>query len=82
MKTPSNGNQVVDGKIMGWFHKLKSMVREASLFSLYRAPVRQAGTACDHQQDRGRHQSLDALRQVGPSAGDHPHEALRATPIP
>lgn len=36
VKTLSNENQVVDGKIMGWVYKLKSVEREAPIFSLYR----------------------------------------------
>ncbi len=36
VKTLSNGNQVVDGKVLSWVYKLKSIEREAPLFSLYR----------------------------------------------
>jgi hypothetical protein len=35
-KTLPNGNQVVDGSVMSWVYKLKSMESEAPLFSLYR----------------------------------------------
>ena len=31
-----NGNRVVDGKVMSWVYKLKSMETEAPLYSLYR----------------------------------------------
>lgn len=36
VKTLPNGNQVVDGSVMSWVYKLKSMESEAPLFSLYR----------------------------------------------
>ena len=36
VKTLSSGNQVVDGKVMSWVYKLKSMEREAPIFALYR----------------------------------------------
>ncbi len=36
VKSLPNGNQIVDGKVMSWVYKLKSMEREAPLFSLYR----------------------------------------------
>lgn len=36
LKTLPNGNQVVDGKVMSWVYKLKSMEREAPIYSLYR----------------------------------------------
>jgi hypothetical protein len=36
VKSLPNGNQVVDGKVMSWVYKLKSMEREAPLFSFYR----------------------------------------------
>jgi hypothetical protein len=36
VKTLENGNQVVDGKVMSWVYKLKSMEREAPIFSFYR----------------------------------------------
>ncbi len=36
VKTLSNGNQVVDGKILGWVYKLKSLEKEAPIFALYR----------------------------------------------
>jgi hypothetical protein len=36
VKTLSNGNQVVDGKVMSWVYKLKSMEKEAPVFSFYR----------------------------------------------
>jgi hypothetical protein len=35
-KTLPNGNQVVDGKVMSWVYKLKSIEREAPLFTYYR----------------------------------------------
>lgn len=35
VKTLPNGNQVVDGKVMSWVYKLKSMEKEAPIFSLY-----------------------------------------------
>jgi hypothetical protein len=35
-KNLPNGNKVVDGKVMSWVYKLKSMDREAPLFTLYR----------------------------------------------
>jgi hypothetical protein len=31
-----NGNRIVDGKVMSWVYKLKSMEREAPIVSLYR----------------------------------------------
>lgn len=31
-----NGNKVVDGKVMSWVYKLKSMEKEAPLYTLYR----------------------------------------------
>jgi len=34
--TLPNGNRVVDGTVMSWVYKLKSMEREAPLFSFYR----------------------------------------------
>ncbi|MDI7261289.1 MAG: metal transporter [Thermodesulfobacteriota bacterium] len=36
LKTLPNGNQVVDGKVMSWVYKLKSMEKEAPIFSFYR----------------------------------------------
>lgn len=36
VKTLSTGNQVVDGKVMAWVYKLKSMEKEAPVFSFYR----------------------------------------------
>jgi hypothetical protein len=36
VKTLPNGNQVVDGKVMSWVFKLKSIEREAPLVSFYR----------------------------------------------
>ena len=36
VKYLSNGNRVVDGKVMSWVYKLKSMEKEAPLFSFYR----------------------------------------------
>ncbi len=36
VKPLPNGNRVVDGKVMSWVYKLKSMEREAPLFTLYR----------------------------------------------
>ena len=36
VKDLPNGNRVVDGKVMSWVYKLKSMEKEAPLFSLYR----------------------------------------------
>ncbi len=36
LKTLPNGNRIVDGKVMSWVYKLKSMDREAPLFTLYR----------------------------------------------
>ncbi len=36
VKTLPNGNQVVDGKVMSWVYKLKSMETEAPLFAFYR----------------------------------------------
>jgi hypothetical protein len=35
-KTLPNGNQVVDGKVMSWVYKLKSMEREAPIYTFYR----------------------------------------------
>ncbi|MCP4604795.1 MAG: metal transporter [Proteobacteria bacterium] len=36
VKTLPNGNRVVDGKVMSWVYKLKSMEREAPIFTFYR----------------------------------------------
>ncbi len=36
VKTLPNGNRVVDGKVMSWVYKLKSMEREAPVFTFYR----------------------------------------------
>jgi hypothetical protein len=36
VKILPNGNQVVDGNVMSWVYKLKSMEREAPLFTFYR----------------------------------------------
>jgi len=36
VKPLANGNRVVDGKVMSWVYKLKSMETEAPLFSFYR----------------------------------------------
>ncbi len=36
VKSLPSGNQVVDGKVMSWVYKLKSMEKEAPIFSLYR----------------------------------------------
>ena len=36
VKTLPNGNQIVDGKVMSWVYKLKSMETEAPLFAFYR----------------------------------------------
>jgi hypothetical protein len=35
-KTLPNGNRVVDGKVMSWVYKLKSMEREAPVFAFHR----------------------------------------------
>ena len=35
-KTLPNGNQIVDGKVMSWVYKLKSMEREAPIYAFYR----------------------------------------------
>ncbi len=35
-KTLPNGNRVVDGKVMSWVYKLKSMEKEAPVFAFYR----------------------------------------------
>ena len=35
VKTLPNGNQVVDGKVMSWVYKLKSMEKEAPVYSFY-----------------------------------------------
>jgi len=35
-KTLPNGNLIVDGKVMSWVYKLKSMEREAPVFTYYR----------------------------------------------
>ncbi|MBF0498329.1 MAG: hypothetical protein HQK58_17425, partial [Deltaproteobacteria bacterium] len=35
-KTLPNGNQVVDGKVMSWVYKLKSMDKEAPVFTFFR----------------------------------------------
>jgi len=36
LKALPNGNRVVDGKVMSWVYKLKSMDREAPVFTFYR----------------------------------------------
>ncbi len=36
VKTMPSGNRVVDGQVMSWVYKLKSMEREAPLFTFYR----------------------------------------------
>ncbi len=36
VKTLPNGNKVVDGKVMSWVYKLKSMEREAPVFAFHR----------------------------------------------
>ncbi len=36
VKTLPNGNRIVDGTVMSWVYKLKSMEKEAPLFSFYR----------------------------------------------
>jgi hypothetical protein len=36
IRTLSNGNQVVDGEVMSWVYKLKSMEKEAPLVTFYR----------------------------------------------
>jgi hypothetical protein len=36
VKPTSEGNRVVDGKVMSWVYKLKSMEKEAPLYTLYR----------------------------------------------
>jgi len=36
LKTMPNGNRVVDGKVMSWVYKLKSMDREAPIVTFYR----------------------------------------------
>ena len=36
VKTLPNGNRVVDGKVMSWVYKLKSMEKEAPVFAFYR----------------------------------------------
>ncbi len=36
VKALPNGNEVVDGKVMSWVYKLKSMEKEAPIFSFYR----------------------------------------------
>jgi len=36
VKTLPNGNRVVDGKVMSWVYKLKSMESEAPVFAFYR----------------------------------------------
>ncbi|MDQ7784079.1 MAG: hypothetical protein RDU20_14440 [Desulfomonilaceae bacterium] len=36
VKTTAGGNEVVDGKVMSWVYKLKSIEREAPVFTYYR----------------------------------------------
>jgi hypothetical protein len=36
VKVLPNGNRIVDGKVMSWVYKLKSMEKEAPLFTFYR----------------------------------------------
>lgn len=36
IKTLPNGNRIVDGKVMSWVYKLKSMEREAPIFTFFR----------------------------------------------
>lgn len=36
LKTLANGHRIVDGKVMSWVYKLKSMEREAPIFSFFR----------------------------------------------
>jgi len=36
LKTLPNGNHVIDGKILSWVYKLKSIDREAPIYTLYR----------------------------------------------
>ena len=36
VKILANGNRIVDGKVMSWVYKLKSMEREAPLYTFYR----------------------------------------------
>lgn len=36
LKTLPNGNRIVDGKVMSWVYKLKSMEREAPVYSFFR----------------------------------------------
>jgi hypothetical protein len=36
LKTLPSGNQVVDGRVMSWVYKLKSMDREAPAYVFYR----------------------------------------------
>ncbi len=40
VKTLPNGNQVVDGKVMSWVYKLKSMEKEAPLYTFYNDMIR------------------------------------------
>jgi hypothetical protein len=36
LKTLPNGNRVVDGKVMSWVYKLKSIEKESPIYSFYR----------------------------------------------
>lgn len=36
LKTLPNGNRIVDGKVMSWIYKLKSMEKEAPVFAFFR----------------------------------------------
>lgn len=40
VKTLPNGNEIVDGKVMSWVYKLKSMEKEAPLFTFFSDMIR------------------------------------------
>jgi hypothetical protein len=63
VKNLPNGNRVVDGKVMSWVYKLKSMEKEAPLYSFYSDLMRM-----------DRHQPLAHLRPQRFARSHHPDE--------
>ena len=76
-KTLPNGNRIVDGKVMSWVYKLKSMEREAPIFTYYRDLTMFNRPDLEKHQDHphgSRTELLAHLRAQRPAHRDHPAE--------
>jgi hypothetical protein len=93
VKTLPNGNRVVDGKVMSWVYKLKSMEREAPLVCLHRdigmfdpedgAPVRLSKTAAalNHWLIYDRNDLPQAITQLSFASYTKPVSADGTLPV-